>query len=148
MFFVCGIASGDNELITLEIIHRYVEVLDRYFGNVRFCLLCFGIEYSLNEYYLGMRAGPVRFESVVVCETILLTDLYQHLQFPESICGALSTFSDHVVFSYHLADPGRAHNCRRDAGILQEVGAARGQSFVAVTSRQIERMHITGHTVG
>jgi Clathrin adaptor complex small chain len=24
----------DNELITLEIIHRYVEVLDRYFGNV------------------------------------------------------------------------------------------------------------------
>ncbi|KAG1892365.1 Adaptor protein complex sigma subunit [Suillus subluteus] len=34
LFFVCGIASGDNELITLEIIHRYVEVLDRYFGNV------------------------------------------------------------------------------------------------------------------
>jgi clathrin adaptor complex small subunit len=25
----------DNELVTLEIIHRYVEVLDRYFGNVR-----------------------------------------------------------------------------------------------------------------
>lgn len=24
----------DNELITLEIVHRYVEVLDRYFGNV------------------------------------------------------------------------------------------------------------------
>ncbi|KAI9574726.1 AP complex, mu/sigma subunit [Boletus coccyginus] len=34
LFFVCGITSGDNELITLEIIHRYVEVLDRYFGNV------------------------------------------------------------------------------------------------------------------
>ena len=34
LFFVCGIGSGDNELITLEIIHRYVEVLDRYFGNV------------------------------------------------------------------------------------------------------------------
>ena len=24
----------DNELITLEIIHQFVEVLDRYFGNV------------------------------------------------------------------------------------------------------------------
>ena len=35
LFFVCGIGSSDNELITLEIIHRYVEVLDRYFGNVR-----------------------------------------------------------------------------------------------------------------
>lgn len=34
LFFVCGITNTDNELITLEIIHRYVEVLDRYFGNV------------------------------------------------------------------------------------------------------------------
>lgn len=34
LFFVTGISSGDNELVTLEIIHRYVEVLDRYFGNV------------------------------------------------------------------------------------------------------------------
>ncbi|KAI0773439.1 Adaptor protein complex sigma subunit [Irpex lacteus] len=34
LFFVCGVGSQDNELITLEIIHRYVEVLDRYFGNV------------------------------------------------------------------------------------------------------------------
>lgn len=35
LFFVCGIGQMDNELITLEIVHRYVEVLDRYFGNVR-----------------------------------------------------------------------------------------------------------------
>ncbi|GAA5839315.1 hypothetical protein JCM6882_004180 [Rhodosporidiobolus microsporus] len=34
LFFVCGIGQQDNELITLELIHRYVEVLDRYFGNV------------------------------------------------------------------------------------------------------------------
>ncbi|KAM0746934.1 Adaptor protein complex sigma subunit [Meredithblackwellia eburnea MCA 4105] len=34
LFFVAGIGQQDNELITLEIIHRYVEVLDRYFGNV------------------------------------------------------------------------------------------------------------------
>jgi len=34
LFFVCGIGAMDNELVTLEIIHRYVEVLDRYFGNV------------------------------------------------------------------------------------------------------------------
>ncbi|KAL5508412.1 VAS2 [Sanghuangporus vaninii] len=34
LFFITGISAGDNELITLEIIHRYVEVLDRYFGNV------------------------------------------------------------------------------------------------------------------
>lgn len=34
LYFVMGIDSGDNELITLEIVHHYVEVLDRYFGNV------------------------------------------------------------------------------------------------------------------
>jgi len=34
LFFVCVIGEEDNELITLEIIHRYVEILDRYFGNV------------------------------------------------------------------------------------------------------------------
>ncbi|KAF7339859.1 Adaptor protein complex sigma subunit [Mycena venus] len=34
LFFVCAVEPADNELLTLEIIHRYVEVLDRYFGNV------------------------------------------------------------------------------------------------------------------
>ncbi len=34
LYFVAGIDAGDNELITLELIHHYVEVLDRYFGNV------------------------------------------------------------------------------------------------------------------
>lgn len=29
-----GIDTADNELITLEVVHHYVEVLDRYFGNV------------------------------------------------------------------------------------------------------------------
>lgn len=34
LYFVAGIEAEDNELITLEIIHHFVEVLDRYFGNV------------------------------------------------------------------------------------------------------------------
>ncbi|KAJ7492867.1 AP complex, mu/sigma subunit [Mycena latifolia] len=34
LFFVCGIEAADNELMTLEVIHRFVEVLDRVFGNV------------------------------------------------------------------------------------------------------------------
>ena len=34
LYFVVGIDTSDNELITLEIIHHFVEVLDRYFGNV------------------------------------------------------------------------------------------------------------------
>lgn len=55
LFFVCGIGSGDNELVTLEIIHRYVEVLDRYFGNVSYQLL---VLYSATDHPLmiGVRA--------------------------------------------------------------------------------------------
>ncbi|KAF8973780.1 AP complex, mu/sigma subunit [Flammula alnicola] len=34
LFFICEIGENDNELVTLEVIHRYVEVLDKYFGNV------------------------------------------------------------------------------------------------------------------
>ncbi|KAK2027727.1 Adaptor protein complex sigma subunit, partial [Colletotrichum zoysiae] len=34
LFFIAGAASEDNELITLEIIHRYVEQMDKYYGNV------------------------------------------------------------------------------------------------------------------
>ena len=34
LFVVAGISPDDNELTMLEVIHRFVEVLDRYFGNV------------------------------------------------------------------------------------------------------------------
>ena len=34
LFFIAGIDLDDNELISLEIIHRYVEVLDKWFMNV------------------------------------------------------------------------------------------------------------------
>ena len=39
LFFITCVDRTDNELITLEVIHQFVEVLDRYFGNVvGFCL--------------------------------------------------------------------------------------------------------------
>jgi hypothetical protein len=34
LFFIAGCSSEDNELISLEIIHRYVEQMDKYYGNV------------------------------------------------------------------------------------------------------------------
>lgn len=34
LFFVACVDKDDNELIALEMIHLFVEVLDRYFGNV------------------------------------------------------------------------------------------------------------------
>lgn len=32
LFFIAGCNSADNELITLEIVHRYVEAMDKYYG--------------------------------------------------------------------------------------------------------------------
>eukprot|EP01100_Stratorugosa_tubuloviscum_P006519 TRINITY_DN2808_c4_g1_i1.p1 TRINITY_DN2808_c4_g1~~TRINITY_DN2808_c4_g1_i1.p1 ORF type:complete len:153 (-),score=41.54 TRINITY_DN2808_c4_g1_i1:148-606(-) len=34
LYFIFCVDATDNELITLEIIHHFVEILDRYFGNV------------------------------------------------------------------------------------------------------------------
>jgi hypothetical protein len=34
LFFIAGCDASDNELITLEIVHRYVEQMDKYYGNV------------------------------------------------------------------------------------------------------------------
>ena len=34
LYFCVAIEKDDNELLTLEIIHRYVELLDKYFGSV------------------------------------------------------------------------------------------------------------------
>lgn len=34
LYFCCSIEQEDNELLTLEVIHRYVELLDKYFGSV------------------------------------------------------------------------------------------------------------------
>ncbi|KAH7105541.1 AP complex, mu/sigma subunit [Auriculariales sp. MPI-PUGE-AT-0066] len=34
LYFIVCTSPSDNELLCLEIVHRYVEVLDKYFGNV------------------------------------------------------------------------------------------------------------------
>lgn len=34
LYFMFGVDQEDNELITLELIHGFVEILDAYFGNV------------------------------------------------------------------------------------------------------------------
>ena len=56
LFFIACIDKGDNELITLEIIHHFVEVLDKYFGNVCELDLIFNFHkayHMLDEVLLG-----------------------------------------------------------------------------------------------
>ena len=56
LFFVRGIGKEDNELMTLEMIHEYVEVLDKYFGNVCELDIIFNFHkayYILDELFIG-----------------------------------------------------------------------------------------------
>lgn len=56
LFFITGIDSDDNELNTLEIIHRYVEQMDKYYGNVCELDIIFNFQkayYILDEIVVG-----------------------------------------------------------------------------------------------
>mmetsp|Transcript_17248 Transcript_17248/g.19615 ORF Transcript_17248/g.19615 Transcript_17248/m.19615 type:complete len:156 (+) Transcript_17248:176-643(+) len=56
LYFITIIAPDENELITLETIHHFVEVLDKYFGNVCELDIIFNFHkayYILDEIFLG-----------------------------------------------------------------------------------------------
>ncbi|XP_040468838.1 AP-1 complex subunit sigma-3 [Falco naumanni] len=56
LYFCCAIEDQDNELLTLEVVHRYVELLDRYFGNVCELDIIFNFEkayFILDEFVIG-----------------------------------------------------------------------------------------------
>lgn len=61
LYFIIGIDSEDNELISLEIIHRLVEALDRFFGNVCELDLIFNFEdaYAVVDEMIGGHGGVV-----------------------------------------------------------------------------------------
>jgi len=56
LFFIACVDKTDNELIVLEQIHLFVEVLDRYFGNVCELDIIFNFHkayYILDELFIG-----------------------------------------------------------------------------------------------
>lgn len=62
LFFICATNEYDNELAVLEIIHRYVELLDSYFGNVGIMTLLATSTWSQDQNaksQTGLRVGFV-----------------------------------------------------------------------------------------
>ena len=56
LYFCCAVEEEDNELEVLEVIHRYVEILDKYFGSVCELDIIFNFEkayFVLDEYLLA-----------------------------------------------------------------------------------------------
>ncbi|KAF8219250.1 hypothetical protein L208DRAFT_1341970 [Tricholoma matsutake] len=73
LFFVCGIEEEDNELIT-EIVHRFVEVLDRYFGNVSVCCTSRAIPFQ-NSFTLLARELVMTGELQDSSKTVVLSSV-------------------------------------------------------------------------
>ncbi|PVU93292.1 hypothetical protein BB559_003351 [Furculomyces boomerangus] len=74
LYFIVSVTPNDNELLMLELIHRYVEILDKYFGNVCELDLIFNFQkayFILNEYIM---AGEMQESSK---KTILRVTLQQ-----------------------------------------------------------------------
>uniref|UniRef100_A0A665WFR1 AP complex subunit sigma n=1 Tax=Echeneis naucrates TaxID=173247 RepID=A0A665WFR1_ECHNA len=56
LYFCAGLEDQDNELLALEVLHRYVELLDKYFGNVCELDIIFNFEkayFILDEFLMG-----------------------------------------------------------------------------------------------
>ncbi|KAK6195828.1 AP-1 complex subunit sigma-2 isoform X4 [Patella vulgata] len=78
LYFCCAIEPEDNELLTLEIIHRYVELLDKYFGSVCELDIIFNFEkayFMLDEFLLGGEVQETSKKNVL--KAIAAQDLLQ-----------------------------------------------------------------------
>ncbi|XP_076288128.1 AP-1 complex subunit sigma-2 isoform X2 [Lasioglossum baleicum] len=87
LYFCCAIEQNENELLTLEIIHRYVELLDKYFGSVCELDIIFNFEkayFILDELLLGGEIQETSKKNVL--KAIASQDL---LQEDEAVEGAL-----------------------------------------------------------
>merc|ERR1712210_328960 len=78
LYFCAAIDAGYNELIALEIIHRYVELLDKYFGSVCELDIIFNFEkayFMLDELLIGGEVQETSKKNVL--KAIAAQDLLQ-----------------------------------------------------------------------
>ncbi|XP_043231191.1 AP-1 complex subunit sigma-2-like isoform X2 [Amphibalanus amphitrite] len=90
LYFCCAIDSDDNELLTLEIIHRYVELLDKYFGSVCELDIIFNFEkafFMLDELLLGGEIQETSKKNVL--KAITAQDLLQEEDAADNIMNDL-----------------------------------------------------------
>ncbi|XP_023339834.1 AP-1 complex subunit sigma-2-like [Eurytemora carolleeae] len=84
LYFCCAIENNDNELIALEIIHRYVELLDKYFGSVCELDIIFNFEkayFMLDEFIIGGEVQETSKKNVL--KAIAAQDLLQEEETPQ-----------------------------------------------------------------
>lgn len=89
LYFLSAIEQDDNQLITLEVIHRYVEVLDKYFGSVCELDIIFNFEkayFILDELILGgeiQETGKKKTHEMIQAQDMLQEEDAPHGLFDE-----------------------------------------------------------------
>ncbi|KAH6899690.1 ap-1 complex subunit theta-1, partial [Thelonectria olida] len=96
LFFIAGCSSEDNELITLEIIHRYVEQMDKYYGNVCELDIIFSFTkayYILDELLLAGELQESSKKNVLRCigqqDSLEDMEVRNHGSFPTNLAWVL-----------------------------------------------------------
>ncbi|KAK5135841.1 hypothetical protein LTR08_004489 [Meristemomyces frigidus] len=89
LFFIAATDPTDNELITLEIVHRYVEQMDKYYGNVCELDIIFNFQkayFILDELLLAGELQESSRKNVLRCIGAMdgLEDM-EYLQYEQSI---------------------------------------------------------------
>ncbi|KAL8812849.1 MAG: hypothetical protein Q9223_007189 [Gallowayella weberi] len=105
LFFIAGCSSTDNELITLEIVHRYVEQMDKYYGNVCELDIIFNFQkayFILDELLLAGEMQESSKKNVLRCisQQDSLEDMeYLPLRDFEDVTNALNfdTADSHII---------------------------------------------------
>lgn len=115
LFFIAGCSSEDNELITLEIIHRYVEQMDKYYGNVCELDIIFSFTkayYILDELLLAGELQESSKKNVLRC--ISQQDSLEDMEVRTTISfGAVTACPDRSRFLpalLRLHTPNRCYN--------------------------------------
>uniref|UniRef100_A0A8C6TZA6 AP complex subunit sigma n=1 Tax=Neogobius melanostomus TaxID=47308 RepID=A0A8C6TZA6_9GOBI len=82
LYFCLGVESEENELLGLEVIHRYVELLDKYFGNVCELDIIFNFEkayFILDEFLMSGEIQETSKQTINRC--IENSDMLQELSY-------------------------------------------------------------------
>ncbi|XP_046883260.1 AP-1 complex subunit sigma-3b isoform X1 [Hypomesus transpacificus] len=85
LYFCIGLEDQENELLGLEVLHRYVELLDQYFGSVCELDIIFNFEkayFILDEFLMG---GEIQETSKqIVARAIESSDMLQEADSSDS----------------------------------------------------------------
>ena len=132
LYFVACVDRNDNELIVLEQIHLFVEVLDRYFGNVCELDIIFNFHkayYILDELFIGVSL----FKYVYIYIPIYIrTRMYIFLY----TCTSLRITNDRLLWLSHVG------------GHLQETSKAEVLRVCAAMDEQMDDSKDEGTTPG